>query len=183
MKLLMSVALVLLAGCAATPESLESVARTESARMPAPTRPFSSFAGFELKPMALSPAVLKEHGKVEKAGELDATMRQKLEPLFEEWRSAPPDAKRSGRLVVEPQLASLKVVSGGARFWAGAMAGDSNIDLDLTMTDGDTGQLIAKPRIALSADGMTGGWSIGKSDQNLLDYIAAVSYQYLRDHY
>lgn len=183
MKFLMGAAIVLLAGCAATPESLESVATTESARMAAPSRPFSSFASYELKPMTLSPAVMKEHGKVERAAELDARLRQKLEPLFDEWRSAAPGAKRSGRLVVEPQLASLKVVSGGARFWAGAMAGDSSIDLDLAMTDGDTGQLIAKPRITLKADAMTGGWSIGKSDDNLLDYIAAVSYQYLKDHY
>jgi hypothetical protein len=133
--------------------------------------------------MALSPAVVQEHGKVEKAGELDAKMRQKLEPLFNEWKSAQPGLTRSGRLVVEPQLASLRVVSGGARFWAGGLAGDSHIDLDLSMTDGDTGQLIAKPRIAMRADGMTGAWSIGKSDTNLLDYITAVTYQYLKDHY
>jgi hypothetical protein len=183
MKFLIPAALVLLAGCAATPESLDSVARTESARMSAPSRPFSSFANFELKPMTLSPAVLQEHGKVERAGELDARMHAKLEPLFNEWRSAPRGPVHSGRLVIEPQLASLKVVSGGARFWAGAMAGSSNIDLDLSITDGDTGQLIAKPRISMTADAMAGGWSIGKTDTNLMDYIAAVSYQYLRDHY
>ena len=182
MRILVSLAVIMLSASAATPESLESVARTESARMPAPSRPFSSFASYEIRPMALSPAVQAEHGKVEAAGELDAKMRQKIEPLFNEWRSAPA-GDRSGRMVVEPQLAGLRVVSGGARFWAGAFAGDSSIDLDLSVTDGDTGQVIAKPRIALKADAMTGGWSIGKSDKNLLDYIAAVSYQYLKDHY
>lgn len=151
--------------------------------MSAPTRPFSSFSAYELKPMKLSPAVLQEHGKVARAGELDARMRQKLMPLFAEWQSTATGPGRSGTLVVEPQLASLKVVSGNARFWAGALAGDSQIDLDLSITDGTTGQQIAKPRIALTADAMAGGWSIGASDDNLLEYISAVCYQYLKDHY
>jgi hypothetical protein len=183
MKFLVCLSAVLIAGCAANPATVESVAKTEAARMPAPVRPFSSFSSYELKPMALSPAVQLEHGKVERAGELDAKMRQKILPLFAEWQLAAPNAGRSGRLVVEPQLASLKVVSGNARFWAGALAGDSQIDLDLSITDGGTGQQIAKPRIALTADAMAGGWSIGASDNNLLDYISAVSYQYLKDHY
>jgi hypothetical protein len=110
-------------------------------------------------------------------------MRLRLQPLIEEWGSGSRGAARSGRLVVEPQLDSLRVVSGTARFWIGGMAGDSSIDLDLAFSDADTGQVIAKPRIALNADGMTGGWSVGKSDRNLLEYIAAVSYQYLKDHY
>lgn len=54
-------------------------------------------------------------------------MHKKIEPLFSEWSSAATGADRSGRLVVEPQLVSLKIVSEGARFWAGAMAGDSHI--------------------------------------------------------
>lgn len=183
MRFLVSVLAALIAGCAANPQTLDSVARSEAARMAAPSRPLSSFASYELKPMALSPAVLQDDRKVERARQLEARMRQKIEPLVDKWKSAPALPGRSGRLVIEPQLASLKVVSGGARFWAGAMAGDSNIDLDLSLTDGDTGQVIAKPRIALHSDAFTGGWSIGASDRYLLDYIAAVSYEYLTERY
>lgn len=182
MRAIIIAALVVLAGCAATPESLESVARTESARLAAPARKLSSFASYELKPIVLSDAVKAEEGKVAEAGKLEAAMRAKVLPLLEQWQAAG-GAGRTGKLVIEPRLASLKVVSGGARFWAGAMAGDSNVDLDLVMTDLDTGQVIAKPRIARSADAMTGGWSIGKSDQNLRDYIAGITYQYLTDNY
>ena len=183
MRLVTCVLAVLVAGCAANPATLESVARTEAARMAVPSRNFSSFAAYELRPMSLSPAVRVENGKVEKAGELDAKMRQKIEPLFDQWRAAPASPRRTGRLVVEPQLASLRVISGGTRFWAGGMVGDSHIDLDLSIIDGETGQVIAKPRIALRADAMTGGWSVGASDRNLLDYITSVAYQYLADHY
>ena len=61
--------------------------------------------------------------------------------------------------------------------------GDSNIDMDLLITDQSTGQQIAKPRITRTADAMTGGWSVGKSDQNLLDYIASIAYYYMIDNY
>ena len=63
------------------------------------------------------------------------------------------------------------------------MAGDSSIDLDLVMTDQTTGQQVAKPRIMRNADSIAGGFSIGKSDQNLLDYIASIAYQYMKDNH
>jgi len=175
-------ALFLITGCAAAPEKLESVARKESVRMAAPSRPFSSFVGYELKAMSFG-SIQQDQAKLERARELDTKLRAKLEPLLNQWNSAPKSGAKTGRLVIEPQLADLRIVSGGARFWAGAFAGGSNVDLDLSITDGDSGQLIAKPRVALQAGGMAGGWSIGKSDSNLLDYIASVSYQYLEDHY
>jgi hypothetical protein len=63
------------------------------------------------------------------------------------------------------------------------MAGDSSIDMDLVITAQGTDQQVAKPRIIRSAAAMTGGWSIGKSDQNLLDYIASIAYQYMTVNY
>ena len=88
---------------------------------------FFSFTDYELRPMVLSPAVQNEPGKVKAAGELENTLRAKLQPLLDQWK-APASSGRSGKLIIEPHLASLKIVSGGARFWIGAMAGDSSID-------------------------------------------------------
>jgi hypothetical protein len=65
----------------------------------------------------------------------------------------------------------------------GAFAGESTIDLDLLLTDQASGQVLARPRVARSADAMTGAWSIGQSDDNLLDYITGIAYQYLVDSY
>jgi hypothetical protein len=171
----------ILSGCAANPQTLESVAKTESARLAPPVKRFSSYADYELRPMVLSPAVQSDAGKVNAGGELENTLRAKLQPLLDQWKAAASN-DLSGTLVIEPQLVSLKIVSGGARFWVGALAGDSSIDMGLVITDPTTGQQVAKPRINRNADAMTGGWSIGKSDQNLLDYIASIAYQYLKDN-
>jgi hypothetical protein len=182
MKATALVVCIILSGCAASPERLELVGKTEAARMASPVKRFSSYASYELKPMVLSPAVRSEPGKVKAAEELENTLRTKLQPLLEQWKAAA-SSNRSGTLVIEPQLASLRIVSGGARFWAGALVGDSSIDMDLAITDQGTGQQVAKPRITRNADAMTGGWSIGKSDQNLLDYIASIAYEYMTVNY
>jgi hypothetical protein len=116
------------------------------------------------------------------AGELENTLRAKIQPLLDQWKAAA-STGGSGTLVVEPQLAFLKVVSGGSRFWAGPFAGDSSIDMDLVITDQTTGQQVAKARITRNADSNAGAWSIGQSDENLLDYIASIAYQYLKDNY
>lgn len=150
--------------------------------MAPPAKRFSSYANYELRPMVLSLAIQNEPGKVEAAGNLETALKAKLQPLLDQWK-ANASSGRSGTLIIEPQLESLRIVSGGARFWAGALVGDSNIDMDLLFTDQAAGQQIAKPRIARHADAMTGGWSIGRSDQNLLDYIASMAYQYLAANY
>lgn len=173
---------IILSGCAASPERLELVGKTEAGRMAPPVKRFSSYANYALKPMVLSPAVQSERAKVEAAGELENIIRTKLQSLLEQWKAAT-SGNRSGTLVIEPQLASLRIVSVGARFWVGGLVGDSSIDMDLVITDQGTGQQIAKPRITRTADGATGGWSVGKSDQNLLDYIASIAYEYMKVNY
>ena len=172
---------IILSGCSASPEKLDSVGETEAARMAPPVRRFSSYGNYELRPMILSPAVRIAPEKVAAAGTLENTLRAKLQPLIERWNAA--SSNRASTLVIEPQLASLRIVSGGARFWAGAFAGDSSIDLDLAVTDQSTGEQVARPRIILKADAWAGGWSVGKSDKNLLDYIASVAYAYMMMHY
>jgi hypothetical protein len=182
MRAIIIAACVVLGGCAANPETLASVAKTEAARFEAPTQRLSTFASYELRPMVLSDAVKSDDAKVKEAGVLESALRTKVQPLLDQWQAAG-GTGRVGVVVIEPHLASLRVVSGGARFWAGALAGDSTIDMDLFLTDQASGKVLAKPRVARSADAMTGGWSIGKSDDNLLDYITSITYQYLVDSY
>ncbi len=181
-KAIVTIAMMVLVGCAAAPEKLKSVAVTESARLLPPSKPLASYAHFELQPMVLSPAVQSEEGKVKEAQDLEMRLKAIVQPMLDRW-NAVPKGDHSGTLAIEPRLASLKIVSGGARFWAGALAGNSSIDLDLILSEKETGQQIASPRIKLEADAVTGGFSIGASDENLKDYIANTAGQYLLDNY
>src|SRR5688572_7690791 len=178
MKSLFLIVALGLAGCAASQKNIDEVARTESARLMRPSKPLSSFAEYELRPLALGPAVQDDEKKVAQAAVLESRLQEKIQPLLTQWRASGPGA-RSGTLVIEPQLVGLRAVSGGARFWVGAMAGDSSIDLDLKLTEQPGGATIAMVRIDRNAGASTGGWSMGKSDKNLHEYIAAIAGQYL----
>ncbi len=182
MKKCLPIVVLLLTGCAADPEKLNSVAVEEAARLPKPTKAFATFADYELKPFVLSPAVTEDADKVVEAKILEEHISEKLLPLFDMWSRADP-AERSGKLIVQPELVSIRIVSGGARFWVGAFAGDSNIDLDLKISEEEGGEVIAAPRIQRDADAMAGGWSIGKSDDNLHDYIAFITREYFETNY
>jgi len=180
-KVFICLLVLVLGGCAANPAKLATVAQEESARMAPTSEPLSAFGKFELQPMTLSDAVSSDSGKVRQAKVLEEKLRAKLLPLFEEWER---DADQTGRkLLVQPALVNLRIVSGGARFWVGAFAGDSSIDMDLKLVDADTGKLIGQPRINKGSGGVAGGWTVGATDRNLLDYVAAISNQYLMANY
>jgi hypothetical protein len=174
--------MVILTACAADPEKVQAVADAESARLERPTRPLSSFSEFELMPMVFSTAIKEEEGKLEEAQEFEQNLNDKLLPLLESWDAASKEGSR-GTLSIETELMGLRIISGGARFWAGAFAGDSFIDMDLRLIDAGTGEEIADVRVQRNAGAMGGAWSIGKSDQNLDEYVVTIIYDYLSDNY
>ena len=167
-------------GCAANPEKVKQVAETEAARLTEPSRSLSSYASFELKPMIFSEGILEEKSKLEEGKEFEANLANKLNPLIKSWNA---DARGEGTLTIQPELSSLRIISGGARFWAGGLVGQSHIDMNLKLIDATTGSEIANPQIRRGAGAIAGAWSIGKSDQNLDEYIVSIVYEYLEDSY
>jgi len=173
--------LVLLTACAADPAKVQRVAEEEAERLPAPSKQLSSFAEYELKSMTFADAIKAEEGKLEEGQEFEKNLQAKILPLLQEWRESGTGGQ--GTLFIEPALRKIRIISGGSRFWAGAFTGDSFIDMDLKLVDGATGESIGNVKVYRNASAMTGAWSIGKSDQNLDDYIVSIVHEYLSDNY
>jgi hypothetical protein len=180
-KLLSCLLLLLLTGCAANPAKLSQIAREESSRMMPASESLSAFSSFELQPMGTSEEVASDPAKTGQVKLLEQKLRNELLPLFESWEEKGDGIGR--KLLVQPTLIHLRIISGGSRFWVGGMAGDSQIDMDLKLTEAETSKVIALSRINLLAGGMAGGWSVGATDRNLLDYVVATTKQYLEDNY
>ena len=172
----------LLTACAADPAKIEEVAVDEAARLNPPTKLLSMYKTFELQDMTFGEEIKVEDKKMAEAREFETAFKAKVGPLLETWNAVDRPSSQ-GQLSIRPHLARLRIVSGGARFWVGGMAGDSFIDLDLRLVDADTGVVVADVTIRRNADAMTGGWSVGKSDQNLDDYIVSITHEYLNDNY
>ena len=154
------------------------VARGVAAEMAVPSRPLLDYSQFEVLTAEMAPEVAEDEAKAQVAADLDGRIRARLAGLVNEW----PNNGSAGTFTVTPRVVSLRVVSGGARVWLGAFAGNSHMDVDLILKDKASGDVIATAEIRQSAGGMAGAWSGGSTDRNLLNYVADITYAYLRRH-
>ncbi len=116
------------------------------------------------------------------AREFEIAYRIRITGLLDQWNTNVQAGARD-TLVVRTELVELRIVSGGARFFAGAFAGDSFLDLDLRLVNKHTGEQISKVRVRKDADAMGGAWSVGKTDQNLDQYVIEIIRTYLSNNY
>lgn len=131
--------------------------------------------------MVFSDPVKADPRKLAKAQEFEARFGLHLRDTVKSWNAkASPELAGGGKkLIIKPGVQSLKIVSGGARVWAGAISGDSNLSVTMQFIDAASGALVASPTIAKSSNGFAGAWSFGPTDNNLMSYVAETANQYL----
>lgn len=144
---------------------------------PPPAEPLSQFQHYMLTPVKVSSEAAHETAAVNK---ISSYMQQRVGGTLASWENR----NQSGRVLnVEPTIVQLKFVGGGARFFAGALAGSSAVLLRVKFTDAKTGQVIADPEFYQRAAAYGGAWSIGGTDNGMLARIATVVQQYLNRNY
>jgi hypothetical protein len=142
---------------------------------PPPAQTLDQFASFELLPTQASEAAKAEKDALAK---IDQHLKAKLPPLFSTWQKA-----EGAKLTIEPNVRELKFVGGGARFFAGALAGSSAVVMTLKLTDAASGRVVAEPQFYQRAAAMGGAWSIGATDNDMLERIVTVAQEYLMRNY
>ena len=85
-------------------------------------------------------------------------------------------------LLIEPLLTEVRFIGGGARFMAGAMAGNSNVRLRVTFRNAKTGAVVAEPEFYRVGNAMAGAWTVGGSDNVMLDNLAREVSAYVRQN-
>ncbi len=85
-------------------------------------------------------------------------------------------------LLIEPFVDNIRFIGGGARFWAGALCGDSNVNLSVTFTDLSQDKIIASPTFYQRSAAMAGAWSIGHHDNTMLTRIGDLASEYILLH-
>ena len=189
-KILFStLALVFLASCATqssnrSPEEnqakLEQLKKSPSTWNDAPAEIFSNFTHFEFIQPKLSASLQVDEKKVASAQEANQVISNRLNPIFSKWQQ---QSHGDRTLLIESTYSQYKIVSSGARFFAGAFAGDSNVQIDVTMKDKTTGQIIASPFFFQRANAIGGAWSIGSHDKSIPGRLSVLLEKYLVDNY
>lgn len=144
---------------------------------PPPAEPLAHFTHFELMPLQASDAAKTEKAALAK---IETNLQEKIPALTKAWEHPGANART---LKIEPYIAQLKFVDGGTRFFAGAFAGSSAVVMKLKLTDTASNQIVAEPEFFQRAAAMGGAWSIGGTDNGMLQRIATVAEEYLRRNY
>ncbi len=95
-------------------------------------------------------------------GELANQKKFKSVALAAPGKKCPPKT-----LVVQTRVSEIHIVHGAARFWAGAFAGSSYMNLDLKLMDAATGKVVREKEISSANNAWAAAWVGGSSDRTL----------------
>jgi hypothetical protein len=167
-------AVVFLSGCA-------THITTTVVNNPAPAEKFSDFKQFELTKIALVAPYAGQDANEAALKKIQEHLSNRMDPVIAKWNEAGSNGSRT--LLIEPTITEIKFINGAARFWAGAMSGDSAVILKAKITDKQSGNVIATPEFYAKANAMGGAWSMGGSDNAMLERIANRLADYLIANY
>ena len=150
---------------------------------PPPANALGGYDGYELAPIAMGPPLAGDAGKEKAKAKIQDHMNNETAPIIAQWNTDAAGSARGQTLLIEPRIEKLKVVSGGARFWAGALAGDSYVVMRLRILEQPSGNLIAEPEFYQRAAAMSGAWTIGGQDKDMMHRIVLLTNKYLLTNY
>ncbi len=154
----------------------------ENAMNPAPTVQLSAFQRFELVDVGMDPPYAGQDSNEVARQYLQGNISDRVGKVVSTWNEQPAgDAPRT--LKIEPKIAHIRFITGGKRFFAGAMAGSSWVYVTVKMTDAATGEVIAEPGFYQSGSGRMGGLSFGATDKTMLIRISSMLRAYLQKNH
>jgi len=163
----MRVSSLIIVGFVALLSACTTEIRMTSTQNPAPSEAFKNFGHFNLHHVTVNPAFAKHGANQKAAKKIDNQLQLVLGPQLLRWE------KGEGRtLEIGPYIEHIKFISGGARFWASAMAGSSAVVMRVDFKDAETGTMIDSPKFYQHASAMSGAWSFGGADNAMLDRVA-----------
>jgi len=82
-------------------------------------------------------------------------------------------------LAVALKVLDMRIASGAARFWGGALAGQSFMEVYAKFTDTSSGRVLHKKVISSTASAFGAAWSFGASDRSLPSDVGTMIGEYI----
>jgi hypothetical protein len=150
---------------------------------PPPAEKLSDFNRFELKPVRLLPPYAGQEANEAALVKIQQNIDLKMKPALEAWNAAAVSTTPVRTLLIEPIIPEIKFISGGNRFWGGALAGSSAVKLNVRLTVKETEKVVASPEFYARAAAMGGAYTFGGTDNAMLVRIAKRLSDYLVANY
>lgn len=137
---------------------------------------FSEFTNFEMKSVGIAEEFASSGANQKALKKIDEVLFANMKNLFPNLKrieSGNDFSKSNERtLQITPFVKEIKFIGGGARFFVGAMAGSSYVRMKVTFADSSNNEIIADTEFYRVANAITGGRSMGGSDNAMLEIIA-----------
>jgi hypothetical protein len=150
---------------------------------PPPAEKLSAFTRFELHPINLLAPYAGQEANERALKKIQENFSLRAEPLIRTWNETAASSAPQRTLIIKPVISEIKFIGGGARFWAGALAGSSAVIARIELIDQETGTRIAHPEFYARAAAMAGAWTFGSTDNIMLIRIANRMADYLSSNY
>jgi hypothetical protein len=85
----------------------------------------------------------------------------------------------SSALLIKIKVIDMRIASFGARFWAGALAGSSYMNMRMQLMDAGTGTLVRDADFNSTNSAWAASWNFGSSDRSLPIDMAEIMADYL----
>ena len=146
------------------------VSRPSGSPQPSKVR-FSEFTAVEMKHLEIADEYASSGANQKAARKIDEELFDKMRLVFPGLRDA--QGRSDGRtLLIEPYVKQIKFIGGAARFWVGAWAGSSAVLMKVTYTDTSTGEVLVETEFYRAANAMGGAYSMGATDNQMLEAVA-----------
>lgn len=147
---------------------------------PAPAEALGGFERYELKPAVLMGVYAGQPANEKALESFQRNFDQRVGAWVTEQNAKPASREPVRTLVIEPRIEKVRFIGGGARFWAGALAGSSRVLVVMKLTDQASGTVVAEPEFYQHAKGMAGAWTFGAADNSMLIRTASMALEYLQ---
>lgn len=150
---------------------------------PPPAAAFVGYDRYEFLPVAMGSPSAGNKGKEQARAKVQGYIDAETLPILAEWNRAAADCTRGQGLVFAPRIERIRVVSPSARFWGGIFTGDSHVVMRLRIGEHPGGSVLGEPEFTQRIDNISGAYSFGADDQDVLRRVVTVMNAYLRSNY
>lgn len=172
-KLMFAVALAL--ACVLAQAKNKDEIKPAGGSNPPPSEALAAFDRYELKSVTLAAEYAGHDANKAALASFQGNLDERVGAWVRERNAQPAKHEPVRTLVIEPSIEKIRFISGGARFWAGAMAGSSRVLVRMKLVDQATGAVVAEPEFYQHAKGMAGAWTFGAADKSMLIRVASLA--------
>ena len=161
-----------------------SIASAQSPTNPPPAAKLSGHVRYEIQPLQMGAPYAGQEANEKAKAKIQEHLNAEIGPLLETWNQA---AAASGEsqttLVLFPEIQSIKFISGGKLVWTGAFSGSSYVYLKVTLREQPTGTVIGEPQFYQRASALSGAWTFGAQDNDMLRRVVTLVSNYMSMNY